>query len=240
MTVASLSSGCLQRLHRLPELEEAGVAAVGPGVDRGRLRVGLALELLGRPVAHRARRQHVALLLAADLGGSPLALGAAALGDALSLRDHPLEDGLLHRVRVVEALEAHVHELDPELRGDLRRSLQDALGDLLPPGPDRGHRLGLADAAELARGGEVPVRGAHDLDEVERSDGVAGLAVHDVVEPALGRRARRAGPGRSAGRRRSASARRCPPRCTSCPGWGSRWGRRRTPASASRSGTGSG
>ena len=105
----------LERLHRLQELVELGVLAVGPGVDGGGLGVGGALHLLGRLVARRRGAEHVALLLAADLGRAALAFGAAALGDALALGDHPLEDLLLHALDVVDALEAHVHELDAEL-----------------------------------------------------------------------------------------------------------------------------
>ena len=75
------------------------------------------------------------------------------------------------------------------------------------------------------------LRRAHDLDQVERGDGVARLAVDDVVEPALARRARRAPPGRSAAGRRCASGRRCRPRCTSCPWSGSR---SRSPSNSSQ------
>src|ERR1019366_8632178 len=90
-----------QGLHRLHELVEVGVPAVGPRVDGGRLRVRDPLDLLGGFVAGGRSPEDIALFLAADLGGAPLALGAAPLGDALALRDHPLENLLLHALHVV-------------------------------------------------------------------------------------------------------------------------------------------
>ena len=54
------------------------------------------------------------------------------------------------------------------------------------PVRDLGHGLGGADALELLGDLEGAVARAHHLDQVEGGDGVAGLAVHDVVEAALG------------------------------------------------------
>src|SRR5439155_2213127 len=175
----------VERLHRLEELVEVRITAIGAGVDRGRLRVRGALDLLGRLVPGGAGREHVALLLAANLRRPPLAFGPAALRDALALRNHALEDLLLDGVDVVDALEAHVHQLDAELGRDPGGLLQDDLGDLAPPHGHRGHGLRGPDARQLLRQLEGTVARTDHLDQVEGGDRVSRLAVHVVVEPAL-------------------------------------------------------
>src|SRR5664279_2380636 len=180
-----LVEAAAQGLHRLHKLVEVGVPAVGPRVYGGGLRVRDPLDLLGALVASGRSPEDIALFLAADLGGAPLALGAAPLGDALALRDHPLENLRLHALHVVDALEPHVHQLDPELGRDLGGLVENDLRDPAAAGAHLCHGLGRSDPLEVLRHLKRPVRRANDLDQVEGGDGVPRLAVHDVVEAAL-------------------------------------------------------
>src|SRR5437667_209287 len=160
----------VERLHRLEELVEVRITAIGAGVDRGGLRVRGALDLLGRLVPGGAGGEHVALLLAANLRGPSLAFGPAALRDALALRNHALEDLLLDGIDVVDALEADVHQLDAELGRDVGGLLQDDLGGLAPPHGHRGHGFRGPDARQLLRQLEGTVARTDHLDQVEGGD----------------------------------------------------------------------
>src|SRR5690606_8542184 len=96
-----------------------GVCPEGLAVDARRLGVGLAADLLRPPLAVGEDAPLLALGLAVDLGAAPGAFGAELLGDALALGDHPILDLAADLVDVVEALDAHVDQLDAERRDHL-------------------------------------------------------------------------------------------------------------------------
>src|SRR5688572_23525037 len=129
--------------HGAQEAVQLGVATVGLGVDRGGLGVGLAHGLLGLLVGLGLDPLELALLLAADLRALPLPLRTVAVGDALALGDHPLEDLGLHRLHVVDALDLHVHQLYAVFGHHLGGVVEDEAGDLVPPLLHVAHLLGL-------------------------------------------------------------------------------------------------
>src|SRR5579885_3229118 len=106
--------GRRQRLHRPIEIEEARIAAIGGIVDGRRLGVPFApqdLALLAG-VGH----DHDLLLVRLGLEGHSLLLpfGPDLAGLLLALGLHPAEDRLAVGGRQVDALDAHVDDLDPE------------------------------------------------------------------------------------------------------------------------------
>ena len=138
-----------QRVHRLEEPVEVGVAVVGGGVDVGGLGVGLAADLLGLPVRFRLDDAELPLLLAGDPRRLARPFGAVELGDPLPLGDHPGVDLLAHGLDVVDLLDPEVEDLDAEVAGAAAGVLEDLLGQLVAPVRDLLRRLGLAQLGDV-------------------------------------------------------------------------------------------
>ena len=125
------------------------------------------------------------LALALDASRLALAFGAVQLRDPLPLGDHPREDVPLHLLDVVDALDPEVEQLDAEVGRPLaarsRISRETCSRPFCDDVQDHLFLLGLDRNV-----GPIAVAVAHQFDEVVPGDGVARLAVEDVVEPRLG------------------------------------------------------
>ena len=109
-----------------------------------------------------------------------------AIGDALALGDHALEDLGLHALDVVHPLDLDVDQLDAVVGHHVLHAFEDHAGDLVPPQRDLAHGLGFHDVLDLLGFLEGAVGGAHDLDEIVAGNHVARFTVDDVVQPRLG------------------------------------------------------
>src|SRR5690606_27476378 len=108
-------------LERLEERVELGIRAERLTVDAGRFGVGGTADLRRTALGFRAYPAQIPLHPAEDRLAPPLAFRAEARRDALPLRDHPRFDLRADGIDVVDPLDAHVDQLDPQLRHRLRR-----------------------------------------------------------------------------------------------------------------------
>jgi hypothetical protein len=173
-------------LQRLEEGVELRVRAVGAAVDARRLGVGLADDLLRLARGFGADGGELALHVAQDFLALALAFRAEALGDALPFGDHAVLDLHAHRVDVIDALQAHVDQLDAEPGHQARGGGQHFL---FQPGTALLWFLEVGIAAR--QGGfirlqladvDIPVGGADDLLQFGAGDNVARHRVDDVVQ----------------------------------------------------------
>jgi hypothetical protein len=87
-------------------------------------------------------------------------------------------------VGVVDPLEAHVEDLDPQVPGPRPGGRENLLAELVSPEIDLLERVLLL--RERGVHLRLPIGGPDDLHQRVVGHGVAGLAVEDVVQPALG------------------------------------------------------
>src|SRR5690606_34257813 len=157
----------------------------GLAVDTDRLGIRLAADLLRLPGRLGVDAAQFALHLAGNLQAAALALGTEALGNGLALGDHPVLHLAAHRVDIVDALDAHVPELDSQFRHQPGGAGEDLGFELFPA------QLGalgegdilplLLDFVQLLHI-HVPVPGTHDLFQFGAGNNVPHHRVDDVVE----------------------------------------------------------
>ena len=104
----------LVRFEAAIERVELGVLPERRGVDRRRLGVAFALDLLRLPVGFGEDDLALAIGVGADLLRLGAALRAQLVGDALALRFHALVDLRQHFVGQLDAPQAHVDDLDAD------------------------------------------------------------------------------------------------------------------------------
>src|ERR1700757_3907325 len=138
-----------QQVAVLAERALVGLETAVEGVELGVLRVGVRIGLAGRRIALALDVQRIALGVGENLGAAPLGLGAdtstgalpfgaqppGGLGEALL---HALEDARRNVVRQIDALHAHVDQLDAEAGAALARLPEHLARDR---GPLCGHDL---------------------------------------------------------------------------------------------------
>src|SRR5690606_29399377 len=151
------------------------VLPVSLAVDARRPGVGLTDDLLRAALGLRADLAQVALHGAQDLLASAFALRAEARRDTLPLRDHAALDLLAHGIDVVDALDAHVDELDAE-RGHLPLGGREDVALELAAAALRAREIGLLERGDVLvrelRDVDLPIGRAHDLLELRARDDV--------------------------------------------------------------------
>src|SRR5690606_27131202 len=174
--------------ERAEECVELRVLAEGLTVNACRFGIGLADDLFGFARGLGANAAQLALHVAENLLAPALALGTEPRRDTLSLGDHAVLDLGTHRVDVVDASDAYVHELDPQaghqLGGrceHLPLQLGAAFLGLFEVGVDDGRFL-FGELGDI----DIPIGGADDFFEVRVGDDVARDGVDDVVEARAG------------------------------------------------------
>src|SRR5262245_4564500 len=154
------------RLHRPQEAVELPIAIVRTGVDRDRLRIGLAHHLLRLAIRFGFDLLELPLFLAADFGALALALGPVPIGNSLALRDHSLEYLGLYGLDIVDASNLDILELDAVIRHRLGRALENEARELFPPQLDLARGFALHDILDFFGLFECTVVAPHHFDEV--------------------------------------------------------------------------
>src|SRR5690606_21504010 len=109
------------RQHAAVEAIELGILAVGPSVDLRGSRVAVTANPFGLPIGLGQNDLALPLRVGLDALGLLLAFGAELRSDPEPLLTHALIDGIGHFARELDALHAHVDDLDAELGRALLR-----------------------------------------------------------------------------------------------------------------------
>src|SRR6185312_3155017 len=104
------------RLHAAVEGVEVAVFRIRLRVDLGRLGVARAADLLGVPVGFGQDYSALAVGVCPDARELLVSLRAKLRGDALALLAHAVVDRFADLFRKLDALDAHIDDLDADLR----------------------------------------------------------------------------------------------------------------------------